>query len=307
MPHDPGPDGCLGCDIWPPDRPGYAPASGPRPRGPGDDWRAKYRKGGALLAVRPCRTCSRPVRVADLGDGVRLHTEPEPLPATEVRPTWPAFWWSDTWGLTDREPLGDAQRTAAGELLFVMHPCDHTPNPPPTTPTKERSTVTVPTFGTPKAGGAGVDQHSIKNKLLLISVTEIVRGMVTKANKPGETTDAVRCDIVDLESGEEHSDALLFGKQLVNAFTGGVTYLGRLSKIDGKVDGRDHPWLFNGAQDDPAAVATATQYYTHKATQAFGQPAPAPVAPAPVAPAPAAPAASPFPAAAPAGAAPWAQ
>lgn len=161
----------------------------------------------------------------------------------------------------------------------------------------------MPALGTPKASGDLVDQHALKNRLLLITVTEIVRGMVTKATKAGETTDAVRCDIVALDNGDEHSDALLFGKMLVSSFDAGVTYLGQLTKVDGKTEGRDHPWLFEGLETDPASVAAAQGYYAYKATKAIATPvaaapaapAPAPVAAAPVAAAPAAaPAAPPW-------------
>ena len=295
MPHDPA-DGCAGCDIWPVAH-GPAPAAdrdGQDARDPDGDWVARYTRGGVLRAARPCRRCGQSVRLA-VTDGIPLHVEPLPLPAAGVRSSWPAFWWHDTWGLTDRVPVGDDRRTAAGELLYVLHPCDHpTPTAPPT---RERETrVTAPTFGTPRPPGDGVKNEDLQGKLLLIKVTEKKTGVATSSG----AADVVVADIADLTGGEEHLGNFLFGKVLFGQFEVGVTYLGYIGKGVAQ-PGKSAPWLFTGAETDPAAVAQATQYLNYKASQA---PAPAPT-PAPAA----APAASPFPpaaAAAPAAAAPWA-
>jgi hypothetical protein len=156
--------------------------------------------------------------------------------------------------------------------------------------------VTAPTFGTARPPGEGASNADLQGKLLLITVTEKKVGFATNAG----VTDVVVADVVDLTGGEEHPDNFLFGKVLFGQFEVGVTYLGTIGKGVAK-PGQSAPWLFTGAETDPAAVATAQQYLAYKATQAS---AAAPAA----APAPAAPAASPFGGGAPAagGAAPWA-
>lgn len=232
-----------------------------------------------LGPVRPCRKCGLPTRQAHHGGRVTYQVDVEGPHDPRCPDHRTASWWSPRWGHTSRVRGDDERHLAEGNELFVLH-VDHCPAESITSdasPTKGTPRMTAPQFGTPGTPGEGVGNEQLQGKLLLITVNEKRIGVVTSAG----ATDCLATDIVDLETGEEHTDNLLFGKVLFGQLKPGTTYLGRIGKGVAQ-PGKSAPWLFTGAEGDPAAVATATQYLAYKAGQ---QPAAAPATPAFVPPA----------------------
>jgi len=239
--------------------------------------------GDRLGIPRPCRWgCGQNTRQAWEKGRIEIVIDVDgPIPPEQVSHEWPALWWHPRRGWSSRSK----NSIADGRLLFVMHPCESRAYRPTVTDapsTEKEPRMTAPTFGTPGTPGEGVGNDELMGKLLLITVTEKRLGIVTTAG----VTDCLATDIVDLESGAVHTDNLLFGKVLFGQLKPGTTYLGRIGKGVAQ-PGKSAPWLFTGAEEDPAAVATATQYLTYKAANT-GAPAPAPATPAFVPPADAA-------------------
>lgn len=239
--------------------------------------------GYVMGGIRPCRDCTKPVRPSVVAMALRVPIEPWPVPADTVPPQlWAHAWhwdnhrtgWSEHHGRTCTTPT------------YLAHFCGENQ------PAREGDSMTQ--FGTPKPPGDHVSADELQGHPLLIKVTEIVRGMVTSNG----TADAVRCEVVVLDTGAKHDDALLFGKVLVTQFEAGVTYLGSIGKGVAQ-PGKSAPWLFTDGQGDPAALQLATGYLAHVASTG---PAAAPAAAPAFVPPQAAPAAAP----AAAGAPPWA-
>lgn len=138
--------------------------------------------------------------------------------------------------------------------------------------------MTTP-FGTPKPPGSnGPSTEDLAGKLLLLNALSIEE---IKDTAYGDAK-AVRCTIAELDTGEEHDDALLFSRTLVNQLVPGTLYLGWLSK-DNIGNGKS-AWHFNDATGNAEAVQKGTAYLEHKKAQnpppagAFVPPA-APAAP----------------------------
>jgi hypothetical protein len=250
----------------------------------------RYSGGDGLGAPRPCRDCGATVRQSIPGGWFQGRFLYEgPVPTHWVSPTWPASWWHPTWGLIDR--VTGSEPNHPDEQLCPYHICTPTTDAAPT-PRKAHMTNPNP-FGTPAPPGAnGPSTEDLKGKLLLINVASIeeIKGTIHGDAK------AVKCSVVELDgpdAGAEHPDCLLFSKTLTQQLATPQMYLGRLSKDP--IPGGKTAWHFNGAETDPAAVATAQQYLAYKAGQAPPTPPPAASAPAftpPPAATPAAPAAS---------------
>lgn len=134
------------------------------------------------------------------------------------------------------------------------------------------------------AGGTGdvIDQQSHVGDLLVVTVHEHITGMVTKATKPGETTEAVKADVYviapDATVSAEYHDTLLFGRVLCGQLKRSVgrTVVGILA-LGEKETGKHAPYVLNEAP--PAAEAAAVKAMTSKPAppqeQPQQQPAPA--------------------------------
>ena len=217
--------------------------------------------------LRTCRHCGTPVRTAEKNARVRTAFPVEgPIPPAQVTSkTWPAYWWHPRHGWVGR--LAKYDHRHQDQELFVLHPCaDHRHRPQPVTPDAPEGTppaMTLPTFGTPKPpGSSGPSSEELAGKLLLLNVLAIETGIDTAHG----TASAVRCTVVELDTGVEHDDALLFSRTLTQQLVAGTMYLGTLTK-DAIGNGKT-AWHFHSAADDAAAVAKAQQYLTYKASQA---------------------------------------
>jgi hypothetical protein len=251
------------------------------------------------LRVRPCGACRLDVIYAPEGDdGNCVQLEVSPVLGVDavarVGPRRVAWGWAHTgrfWRVHrfDTDPLAYA---------FLEHTCSGS------TVSRKGTRMTADPFGTAAPPGAtGPSCEELEGKLILLTVHSIDRGIVTKFG----AADAARCDVVDLMSGEVHTDTLLFGKVLVNQLAAGTRYVGRLGKGQA-VPPNSPPWVWVDGDDSDKAVAV--RYLTYAASQSVSTPAaPAPTAQPAPAPAftPAPPAAPATPAAPPAAAPPWAQ
>ena len=85
--------------------------------------------------------------------------------------------------------------------------------------------------------------------------------------------DAISCDLINLETGEEHSDVLFFNIALRSALRPliGQKVLGRIKQGIAK-PGKTAPWILEDASQDPIALAKAQGY---KPGAAASAPAPA--------------------------------
>lgn len=87
---------------------------------------------------------------------------------------------------------------------------------------------------------------------------------------------AVKANIVDLDTNLEHDDVLIFNKALISSLKAniGAQVLARVGQGIAK-PGKTAPWILNDATTDSAAVAKATAYIAAKATAGLTTPAPA--------------------------------
>jgi hypothetical protein len=92
---------------------------------------------------------------------------------------------------------------------------------------------------------------------------------------------AIKTNVVDLDSDTEHEDVLVFNKALITSLKAniGAQVLARVGQGIAK-PGKSAPWILNDATTDSAAVAKATAYIAAKATAGLvgTTPAPAPTA-----------------------------
>lgn len=248
-----------------------------------------------VLNVRACRWCG--ADIVDPGEDVDagvIRLDPVPVLGVDaVRKTAPVVAWG--WSYTGR--YWRVHRFADDPLAyaFLEHSCSGD------SLTKGDSMTADPFGSAAPPGATGPDCAELEGKLILLTVHSIERGVVTKFG-PGE---AVRCDVVDLGTGEAFADNLLFGKVLVNQLTPGIRYVGRITKGQA-VPPNSPPWTWADGDENDKAVGV--RYLTYAASQSVAS-APAAPAPAPVATpvAPAAPVAPVAPAAPVAAAPPWAQ
>lgn len=111
------------------------------------------------------------------------------------------------------------------------------------------------------AGGSGdvIDQQQHLGDLLVITVHEHIPSMTTKFTKPGETTEAARCDVYaiapDATVSAEYHDTLVFGRVLVGQLRRSVgrTVVGILG-LGEQRGSNSAPYLLNEA---PAAAEEA--------------------------------------------------
>lgn len=108
--------------------------------------------------------------------------------------------------------------------------------------------------------GDVISQKDHLGDLLVIQVREHVTGMVTKATKPGETTEAIKADVFviapDATVSAEYHDTLLFGRVLCGQLKRkvGRSVLGIL-ELGEKESGKNAPYVLRA--EVPAAAEQA--------------------------------------------------
>lgn len=104
------------------------------------------------------------------------------------------------------------------------------------------------------ASSTGIDWKDALGHLLIISPLEHVE----KVNTSLGEKDAIRADIVDLDTGEDFTDVLVFPRVLQGQLRSriGQKVLGRLAQGTAK-PGQSAPWKLDEATDADKAKATA--------------------------------------------------
>jgi hypothetical protein len=125
-------------------------------------------------------------------------------------------------------------------------------------------------FEAPSQSSIGPKPADLHGHLLIIKPTEYKSGIVTSLGD----AEAIQCDVIDLDSNEEHSDVLFFNVGLRSGLKSkiGSQVLTRIGQGTAK-PGKSAPWILVDATTDPADVAKATAYITAKATGTLAAPA----------------------------------
>jgi hypothetical protein len=112
-------------------------------------------------------------------------------------------------------------------------------------------------FASPAAASTGPKPADIQGQLLIFKPIEYRSGIET-VNGPA---DAISCDVINLDTGEAHSDVLFFNIAIRNALRPliGQRVLGRIQQGVAK-PGKTAPWIIADASQDPAAIAKASAY-----------------------------------------------
>lgn len=112
-------------------------------------------------------------------------------------------------------------------------------------------------FASPAAASAGPKPADLQGQLVIFKPLEYRSGIDT-VNGPA---DAISCDIINLDTNEEHSDVLFFNIAIRNALRPliGQRVLGRIQQGVAK-PGKTAPWIIADASTDAAAVAKAAAY-----------------------------------------------
>lgn len=128
------------------------------------------------------------------------------------------------------------------------------------------------TFAAPATSTGGVKPADLNGHLLLIMPIEYKAGIVTSMGE----AEAIECEVVDLDTNEEHTSVLFFNIALRNALRPniGAQVLGRIGQGVAK-PGKNAPWILNDATTNKADIDKATAYLAAKATGTFKPAAPA--------------------------------
>ena len=128
------------------------------------------------------------------------------------------------------------------------------------------------TFEPPATTSAGVKPADLAGHLLIIKPSEYVTGITTALGE----AEAIRCDIDDLDTGEVHTDVLLFNAALRSGLKSriGSQVLARIGQGVAK-PGKSAPWILVDATTSEADISKATTYLATKALGATPTPAPA--------------------------------
>ena len=112
-------------------------------------------------------------------------------------------------------------------------------------------------FASPAAASAGPKPADLQGQLLIFKPIEYRSGIET-VNGPA---DAISCDVINLDTGETHSDVLFFNIAIRNALRPliGQRVLGRIQQGVAK-PGKTAPWIIADASQDPAAIAKAAAF-----------------------------------------------
>lgn len=213
-----------------------------------------------FLDEHECRNCGRPIiSLPETVDNC-ADLEPHLVPARGLLSGW-RFDRGHWYFVTDA-----LQRNPPDLQAFPSHRC-----------TDYQGKVLRDMFNAPKVAGEGdrVSSKELSEKgLLLITVHELKKDVTTDYG----TSDALRADVVALESGETWSDTLIFSKALVSALSEPGKYLGRIGQT--KFNNGHTGWQFTDSQSDAKAVELATKYLEHaKTTATTAAAAPAAAAP----------------------------
>lgn len=122
------------------------------------------------------------------------------------------------------------------------------------------------TFAAPATSSGGVKPADLNGHLLLITPHEYKTGIVTSMGE----AEAIECDVVDLDTNEEHFSVLFFNVALRSALKPniGAQVLGRIGQGVAK-PGKTAPWILNDATANQADIDKATAYLAAKATGNF--------------------------------------
>lgn len=122
------------------------------------------------------------------------------------------------------------------------------------------------------ATSSGVKVADLNGHLLLISPLEYKTGIQTSMGD----AEAISCDVVDLDTNEEHTSVLFFNGALRGALQPniGKQVLGRIGQGVAK-PGKNPPWILNDATTNKADIDKATAYLAAKATGGFAPAKPA--------------------------------
>jgi len=134
------------------------------------------------------------------------------------------------------------------------------------------------TFVAPSTGGDYIKVADLDGHLVLITPHQMKLDVETSMG----ASDAIECDVVDLDTNEEHLAMLFFNKALITALRPniGAQVLGRIGKGTAKA-GKSAPWILLDATSNPADVKKATDWLVAKASGTIAAPAAATPAPAP--------------------------
>jgi hypothetical protein len=112
-------------------------------------------------------------------------------------------------------------------------------------------------FASPAAASTGPKPADLQGQLLIFKPIEYRSGIET-VNGPA---DAISCDVINLDTGEAHSDVLFFNIAIRNALRPliGQRVLGRIQQGVAK-PGKTAPWIIADASQDAAAIAKASAY-----------------------------------------------
>jgi hypothetical protein len=121
-------------------------------------------------------------------------------------------------------------------------------------------------FDEPRAQGPKAEE--LLGHLLIVKPLEYRTGIATTFGE----TDAIDCDVDDIETGMSHA-CLFFQGFLVGSFKGGIgkTFLGIIVKGIAKPS-QSPPFQFESKTGDPAAVARAERFQTLRAAGGFSAP-----------------------------------
>ena len=125
---------------------------------------------------------------------------------------------------------------------------------------------------TAPSSGSVLKPVDVKDHLLIVEPLEYVASITTAFGD----SDAVRCNVMDVTTGEDHDGVLWFSGALVGALKGaiGKQILGVMGTGVAK-PGQSAPWILIDATKEPALVEQATAYLTQKKASGLSSPAPA--------------------------------
>jgi hypothetical protein len=121
-------------------------------------------------------------------------------------------------------------------------------------------------FASPASSELGPKPADLNGHLLIITPNEYKTGIVTSLGE----AEAIQCDVVDLDTSEEHFDVLFFNVALRSALKPniGKQVLARIGQGIAK-PGKSAPWILNDATQSADDIKCATDYLSAKATGAF--------------------------------------
>jgi len=114
------------------------------------------------------------------------------------------------------------------------------------------------------AAGSTLKPADVEGHLLIVEPVEYIANMATAMGE----SDAIKCNVHDVNAGEYHEGILWFSKVLVSSMKPkvGKRLLGVMGKGVAK-PGQSAPWMLQDATQDEKLVKAATDYL-NKATAA---------------------------------------